>query len=128
GGAVGDDTVHLLLAATERSTDRDAVDRRGRDPLGRGTAEVLVDAALDDPEHRLARRPLGLVPGEAAVEPAVGALGRPRGVVAVGVIRRALVEDEGDVGAERRLDAHRALRAEEALGAVEVGAEADAVL
>ena len=68
------------------------------------------------------------VPGEAAVEPAVGALGRARGVLAGDVERRALVEHERDVGAERGLDLHRGLRRHEALGAVEVGAEAHALL
>ena len=72
--------------------------------------------------------PLALVPVEAAVEPAVGALGRAGGVVAVGVEGRALVEDEGDVGAERRLHLHRDLGRDEQLRAVAVGAEADALL
>ena len=58
----------------------------------------------------------------------MGALGRAGGVVAVGVVGRALVEGERDVGAERRLHLHRLLRPEEALGSVEVGAEADALL
>ena len=49
-------------------------------------------------------------------------------VVAVGVEGRALVEDERDVGAERRLHLHRLLRRQEALGAVDVGAEADPLL
>ena len=75
-------------------------------------------------EDRLARRPLALVPLEAAVEPAVGALGRAGRVLAVGVVGRALVEDEGDVGAERRLHLHRDLGRDEQLGAVAVGAEA----
>ncbi len=98
------------------------------DPLGRAAAKLLVDAALDDPEHRLARRAFALVPREAAVEPAVGPLGRAGRVVEVGVVRRALVEDERDVGAERGLDAHRLLGAHEALDAVEVGAKAHALL
>ena len=73
-------------------------------------------------------RPLPLVPVETAAEPALGALGGARGVVAVGVDRRALVEGQGDVGTERRLDPHRVLRPEEAIGAVEEGAEGDPVL
>ena len=60
--------------------------------------------------------PFSRVPVEAAVEPAVGALGRAGGVVAVGVEGRALVEDEGDVGAERRLHLHRDLGRDEQLG------------
>ena len=119
---------HLLLVAAERAADRDPVDAGRGDRLGRLAPQVLVDAALDDPEDGLAGGPVGAVPVEAAVEPAVGALGRAGGVVAVGVERRALVEDERDVGAERGLDLHRALRREELLGAVDVGAEADALL
>ena len=56
------------------------------------------------------------------------ALGRARGVLAVGVERRALVEDQRDVRAERGLDLHRGLRAHELRRAVEVGAEAHALL
>ena len=58
----------------------------------------------------------------------MGALGRAGGVVAVGVEGGALVEDEGDVGAERRLDLHRDLGRDEQLDAVAVGAEAHALL
>ena len=95
------------------------------DRLRRLAPQVLVDAALDDPEDRLAAlAPRCVVPVEAAVEPAVGALGRAGRVVAVGVVGRALVEDEGDVGAERRLHLHRDLGRDEQLGAVAVGAEA----
>src|SRR6185503_1933732 len=79
-------------------------------------------------EDGLALRSLPLVPVEAAVEPAVGALGRAGGVLAVGVEGGALVEDEGDVGAERRLHAHRDLRRDEEVGAVARGPEAGALL
>ena len=65
---------------------------------------------------------------QAAVEPAVRALGRARRVLAVGVKRRALVEHERDVRAERRLHLHRRLRPHELRRAVEVGAEAHALL
>ena len=94
----------------------------------RFAAQVLVDTALDDPEHGLLGRAVLAVPVEAAVEPAVGALGRARGVVAVGVEGRALVEGERDVGAELRLHVHRLLRPHEPLRAVEVGAEAHPAL
>ena len=56
------------------------------------------------------------------------ALGRAGRVVAVDVERRALVEGERDVGAQRRLDLHRGLGAHELLVAVDVGAEAHALL
>jgi len=58
----------------------------------------------------------------------MGALHRAQGVGAVGVERRALVEGECDVRAERGLDLHRRLRTHEALRAVEVGREAHPVL
>ena len=87
----------------------------GGDLLGRRAAQVLVGAALDDPVDDLAGRPVLGVPVQAAVQPAVRALGRARRVVAVDVEGRALVEHERDVRAERRLDLHRGLRAHEAL-------------
>src|SRR6266487_4185028 len=59
--------VHLLLVAPQGPTDRDPIDFRRARALGRETAQVLVDAALDDPEDRLARRGLALVPVEAAI-------------------------------------------------------------
>jgi hypothetical protein len=82
-----------------------------------------VHAALHDPEHRLVGGAALTVPLEATVEPAVGALGGAGGVLAVGVIGRALVERQRDVGRQRRLDRHRLLRSHEPLGAVDVGAE-----
>ena len=98
------------------------------DRLGRCSAQVLVDSPLHDPEHGLRGRPLVGVPVETAIEPAMGALGRARRVLAVGVIRRALVEGERDVRAERGLDRHRLLGSHEPLGAVDVGAEGDPAL
>ena len=67
-------------------------------------------------------------PAQAALEPAVRALGRARRVVARDVEGRALVEGEHDVGVQLRLHRHRDLGAEEALGAVDVGAKAHALL
>ncbi len=119
---------HLLLVAPEGAADRDPVDTGLGDPLGGLAPQILVDAALDDPKYGLALGSVIAVPGEAAVEPAVGALGRASGVVAVGVEGGALVEDEGDVGAERRLHAHRDLGRDEQLRAVAVGVEAGALL
>src|SRR3954468_23635666 len=87
-----------------------------------------MNAALDDPVKHLPGGRMSLVPLDAAVEPAVRALGRAGRVVAVDVERGALVERERDVGAERRLDLHGRLRAHELLGAVDVGAEAHALL
>ena len=87
-----------------------------------------MDAALDDAEDRLIAGAVTVVPLEAAVEPAMGALGRAGGVVAVGAVGGALVEDEGDVGMQCGLDLHRGLRGEEALDPVAIGAEAHALL
>ena len=50
--------VHLRLVAAEGPADREPVDGRARDRLGGLAAQVLVHAALDDPEHGLARRPV----------------------------------------------------------------------
>src|SRR6202012_1019572 len=104
------------------------VDPRGGHGLGRFAAQILVGAALDDAAERLALRPVLLVPGDAAVEPTVGALGRAGGVVAVGVEGRALVEGERDVGAEAGLHLHRDLGREEQLAAVAGRAKARALL
>ena len=92
-----DDVSHLGLVSAQGAPDRYPVDRRRRDPLGRYPPQVLVDATLDDPEHGLASGPLALVPPHAAVEPPVGSLHRALGVVAVGVVRRALVEGQRQV-------------------------------
>ena len=90
--------------------------------------QVLVDTALDDAVDELLRGAVLRVPGQASLEPAVRALGRARRVVAIDVKRRALVEDQRDVGPQRRLDLHARLRCHEPLGAVEVRAEPHAVL
>jgi len=42
--------VHLPLVAAEGAADRDAVDAGGGHGRGRFAAQVLVDAALDDPD------------------------------------------------------------------------------
>ncbi len=119
---------HLHLVAAERAADREPVDAGRGDVLGRFTPQILVDAALDDPEDRLALRPVLAVPGEAAIEPAVGSLGRARRVVAIGVEGGALVEDQGDVRAQRRLYLHRDLGRDEQLRSVPIGAEVHALL
>ena len=72
--------------------------------------------------------PCSACQAQAAVQPAVGALRRARRVVARRVERRALVEHQRDVRAERGLDLHRGLGTHEAGRAVDVGAEADALL
>jgi serine/threonine-protein kinase len=123
-----DDLVHLRLVLAQRAADRDPARAARGDLLRRRAPQVLLHPALDDPVDELVVRAVLGVPGEAAVEPAVGALGRARGVVAGDVERRALVEHERDVGVQRGLDLHRRLGRHELLGAVEVGAEAHALL
>src|SRR4051794_18378954 len=85
------DLEHLLLVLAERAADRDPARAARGDLLGRAAAQVLLHAALDDPVDDLPLRPVLRVPGQAAIEPAVGALGRAGGVVAAAVERRALV-------------------------------------
>src|SRR5205807_6664488 len=97
-------------------------------PRGRLAPQVLVHAALDDPEEQLPVRAVLPSPRDAAVEPPVGPLGRARGVVAAGVERGALVERERNVRAQRGLDLHRRLRTHEALGPVDVRPKANALL
>ncbi len=123
-GAVSSSTSRIsCLVAPQRAADRDAVDAGLGDGLRRLASQVLVDAALDDPEDRLPRRTVLAMPLQAAVQPAVRALHRASGVVAVRVIGRALVEDQRDVGPELRLHLHRDLGREEQLAPVPVGAE-----
>ena len=55
GDRPADDLVHLRLVGAERAADRDPVDRPRGDLLRGGDAQVLVDAALDDPVDELAR-------------------------------------------------------------------------
>ena len=73
-------------------------------------------------------RSVTIMPVQTALQPPMGALHRPGRVVAGHVKRRALVEDERDVRAERGLDRHRRLRPHEAHAPVQVGAEPHALL
>src|SRR5829696_8916285 len=127
-GRPADDLVHLRLVLAERPADGEAERVTGADLLGAPAAQVLVHAALDDRVDALPGGSMLLVPREAAVQPAVGALRAALRVLAGDVEREALVEHERDVGVERRLHGHRRLRPHELLRAVDVGAEADALL
>ena len=119
----------LILLLPQRSADGDAVNAGGARHLRRGLcAQVLVHAALDDSVEELPGGSMLAPPSQAAVEPALCALHRARGVVALHVERRALVEGQGDVRAQVALNLHRGLRPHEALGAVEVGTKADTLL
>jgi hypothetical protein len=122
------DLVHLRLVAAQRAADGQAERRPRSHLLGAPAPQVLLDAALDDAVDGLLGRAVALVPEQAAVEPAVRPLGRARGVLARDVERQALVEDQRDVRPERGLHGHRRLRPEELLRAVDVGAEAHALL
>lgn len=127
-GRIGDHLVHLLLLCPQRAADRHAVGAAVGHDRGRLAPHVLVYAALHDAVDELAGGAVLALPAQAARQPAVGALGRARGVVAIDVEGRALVEDQRDVGAQGGLHRHRALRREEPLAAVHVGAEAHALL
>ena len=122
-----DDLEHLRLVLAERPADRDPGDVTRGDLLGGGAAEVLGSRPARS-RRRPALGPVLRVPRQAAIEPAVRALRRARRVVAVGVERRALVEDQRDVRAERGLHRHRGLGPHELGRAVEVGAEAHPLL
>ena len=128
GERPADHLAHLLLLLAERAADRDAVHAGAGHVGARLGAQVLVHPALHDAVEELAVGRVLAAPGHAAVEPAVRALHRAGGVVALHVEGRALVEGERDVGAERGLDLHRGLGAHEALAPVRVGAEAHALL
>ena len=106
----------------------DPVTAAGGDRAGGDHPQVVLHPALDDPVDGLAVGPVALVPVQAARQPAVGALHRARRVVAGDVKRRALVEHQRDVRAQRRLHGHRGLGTHEPLAAVQVGAKADPLL
>ena len=123
-----DDLVHLRLLRSERPADRDPVAAaRGDHPRGVAT-QVLVDATLHDPVDELSGATVLGVPAQAALQPAVGALGRALGVVAVDVERRALVEHQRDVGAAARPAPPSSPPARGSARAVDVGAKAHALL
>ena len=110
----GEHLAHLRLVAAQGAADRQAVDARPRrPPRADSRRRSSWTPPWTIPKTRLARAALLLVPGEAAVEPAMRALGRAGRVVAVGVKGRALVEGQGDVGAELRLHLHRDLGRDE---------------
>ena len=88
-------------------------------------AQLRIAAALHDAKDLLARRTRLLA---AFLRPTNGPLDSEQLVLRRRIVRRALVENHRDVGAEVALDFHRLLRAEEELRAIEVRAELDAVL
>ena len=122
------DLVHLRLLGPERAADRDARRAGWRDDARRAARACPRRRHPARSSRRPGRRGRARPATRGSAQPAVRALGRALGVVAVDVERRALVERERDVGAERRLHLHRRLRRDEALAAVDVGAEAHALL
>ncbi len=120
--------VHLRLVLPQRAADGDAVTATVGDGGGGGHPQVLLHPALDDPVHGLAGGTVALVPVQAARQPAVGALHRPRRVLAGDVKGGAFVEHERDVRAQRGLHRHRRLGAHEPLAAVQIGAKAHPLL
>ena len=94
-------------------------------PPRRTPPQILVRAALHDAEQEARPRRRCGHPLDAAVEPAVGALGGPLGVLPARVEGRALVERERHVGPQGSLDLHGRLGPHEPLGPVDVRAKAD---
>ena len=85
-----------------------------------------MDAALDDAEQAVTRSSI-----EGGRRPRRPAHRQPHGFGGVGLarrIRRAFIEDHGDIGAESVLDFDRALGRQFMPGAVEMGLEDDAVI
>src|SRR5437868_12393917 len=81
GGRPGDDLVHLRLVLSERPADCDSIAPAGRDG-GRGfEPKVPLGPALDDPVDDLPLGTVVVVPAQATLQPAVGALHRVRRVV-----------------------------------------------
>ena len=99
-------------------SDRVTVKTDCRQLLRAPPAEIGIDAALDDPEEGL--RPI-LPALLAAVRPAGGSGERPFDLFPGGGIGGALVEAHHDVAAERLLDLHGRLRAEEMGRTVDMG-------
>ena len=89
---------HLVLLLAERAADRDAVHAAIGHVSARLGSQVFVHPALHDAVEQLALGRVLAAPGHAAVEPAVRALHRASGVVALHMKGRALVEGERDVG------------------------------
>jgi hypothetical protein len=114
-----------MSLADREATDGVAVEADVVGERGASLPEVGPEPALHDPEEALILAPMG---GLAARLPARGpldALGAPGLVDAVG---EALVEDHGDVGAERLLDLHGALGRQEGLAPVHLVGEGHALL
>ena len=101
-----------------------AIEADAGDGLDGLVPQGQVRAALDDAEQ-------GLVVASASVagaaRPAVGALHGPSQRIGVGAVADALVQHHGDVHAKGLLVPHSELRREEALGAVDMGADEQAV-
>ena len=124
----GEHLAHLRLVAPQGAADRQAVKCGLRDRLRGVAPKVLVDPALDDPEHGLAPRPILLMPPEAAIEPSMRPLRRSSRVIPLGVKRSALVKGQCDVRPQLRLHLHRDLGRDEQRGPVPVGAKPNPLL
>ena len=101
-----------------QATHRIAVKADVHQSSGRTLAQVFVHAALHDAEQRI--RVLQVVEtATRALGPAQAQLHRITGYLLGSRVRRALVEDHRDVRIQRLLDAHRFLRRQKHLGAVD---------
>ena len=118
--------VHDLLGlAHGESADAEAGQIQLRHLLGALDAQIGVERALHDAEQRLILPRLGL---HAALQPAQRAVHRVPGAIVVAGIGRTFVKLHGDVRAQRLLNLHGDLRRDEALAAVQVGAELHALV
>ena len=88
-------------------------------------AQVGMMGALDDAEDQLT---LGARLGLALGGPAEGALHGAVHLVAVGGVRRALVEHHRDVRTQRALNFHALLRSEENWGSIQMAPKLDSVI
>src|SRR6202030_3998574 len=118
---------YLLGLADRKPAERIAVEADAGERAGALLAQRLIVAALNDAEQSAARRRL-FEGALAALGPAQRQFHRPIDLAPVGRQPNAFVELHGDVGAEQDLHLDGALRRQIDHGAVEMGAERDALL
>ena len=120
-----DRLIHEILGLADRDPAHGiAVEAYLHKFFGAVAAQVVVDAALHDPENELS---VGVRLVLGALRPAQSLRYRFFGALALARIGQAFVEDHRDVGAEYALHGHRLLGTEEEFVAVQMGVEAAAV-
>ena len=126
----------LARLADAEAADGVAVEVHLDQPFGALAAQVVVHAALHDPEQALRAAIELVVPGnlvlvcaeviERAPRPGHGQAQAFLGAAALGRVFGALVEGHGDVGAQRDLHIHGVLGRKEVAAAVQMRPEAHA--